>query len=288
MRLYHYTTIEAMIGLLVDEQVWMTDCRFCNDKKEIVSFLKQALEQWKDDARWDALSDKFSFPTANERHLADFVAYMTPLRTVPIFCLSRHSDTLSQWRSYANSGQGVCLGFDVPDVFVPSNFAGTCDEVGCKIIECVYQDLDTIDYSAALDEIIVQPDPHHVIEKIVELALRNKNVHFREEGEVRIALYGQQYLDYRSANNRLIPFFKSDDLYGQLVLKEIIIGPKLDFDEMSRAISSLLIEKSCKAAEVRNSARSDGRVIGNAELARLDRMQAEMDIRPTFFDCGLR
>lgn len=288
MRLYHYTIIEGMIGLLVNEQVWMTDCRFCNDKKEIISFLNQALEHWKDDARWDALSDKFDYPTTHERHLSDFVAYMTPLRTVPIFCLSRRWDTLSQWRSYANAGNGVCLGFDVPDVFAPSDFAGTCDEVGYKLIECVYQDQDTIDYSAALDEIIVQPDPHHVIEKIVELALRYKNVHFREEEEVRIALYGQQYLDYRSANNRLIPFFKSDNLYGQLVLKEIIMGPKLDFDEMSRAISSLLIEKSCKAAEIRNSARRDDRVIGSEELAMLDRMQAEMNIRPRYFDCGLR
>lgn len=288
MRLYHYTTIDGMIGLLVNEEVWMTNCRFCNDKKEIISFLDQALEHWEGDVRWDALSDRFGYPTAHERHLSDFVSYMTPIRTVPVFCLSRRWDTLSQWRSYVNTGNGVCLGFDVPDEFVPSDFAGTCDEVGYRLIECVYQDPGKIDYSAALDEVVLQPDPHHVIEKIVELALRHKNAHFREEEEVRIALYGQRYMDYRSADNRLIPFFKSDDLYGQLVLQEIIIGPKLDFDEMSRAITDLLIEKSCKAAEVHNSAERDGRTIGSEELAMLDRMQAEMAIRPRYFDCGLR
>lgn len=213
---------------------------------------------------------------------------MTPIRTVPVFCLSKRWDTLSQWRSYSNSGNGVCLGFDVPSEFVPCDFAGTCDEVGYRLIECVYEDPEEIDFSAALDEVATQPSAHHVIEKIVELALRHKNMHFCEEEEVRIALYGQRYMNYRSAQNRLIPYFKSKDLYGQLILEEIIIGPKLDFDEMSRAIEGLLIEKSCKAAEVRNSAQKDGRVIESDELTRLDRMQAEMAIRPKCFDCGFR
>ncbi len=207
MKLYHYTSIDAMIGLLANEQVWMTDCRFCNDKKEIVSFLDVVLERWRGDSRWDSLSARLGFPTSCEKHLSDFVAFMTPLRTVPVFCLSRYSNTLSQWRSYANGGAGICLGFDVPDVFTPSHFAGTCDEVGYKRIECIYQ--EDIDYSAALDEITTEPDGHHVVEKIVEFALRFKNIHFREEGEVRIARYGQDYLDYRNSNNRLIPFLKS-------------------------------------------------------------------------------
>ena len=29
------------------------------------------------------------------------------------FCVSKDKDVLSQWRSYANDGQGVAIGFDV-------------------------------------------------------------------------------------------------------------------------------------------------------------------------------
>lgn len=284
IRLYHYTSIDAMIGVLCNEEIWMTDSRFCNDKKEIVWFLNEALEQWAGDPRWDSLSEKFGYPRQYEQHLSDFVRYMTPKRNVPIFCLSRRSDTLSQWRSYANGGGGICLGFDVPDLF-SCEFEGTGDEEGYRRIECSYE--GKIDYSDLLNSIIQQPSPHHVIEQIVVFALQHKNIHFKEESEIRIAFYGQRYLDYRSSNNRLIPFYKSNDLYGQLVLKEIIIGPKLDFDEMERAISNLLIEKSCKAAEVRNEANRIGRIIGNTELKKLARMQAEMTINPSFFDCGL-
>jgi len=284
MRLYHYTSIDSMIGILCNEQIWMTDSRFCNDKKEIVSFLNKVLEKWKGDPLWDSLSKEFGYPHEHEEHLSDFVEYMTPIRIVPIFCLSEHSDTLSQWRSYANGGSGICLGFDVPSSFVTQQ-EGICDEEGYKRIECIYQ--DSINYSAVLHTIVQQPDPHHVIERIVEFALQHKNIHFREEGEVRIAYYGQRDLDYRSSGNRLIPYLTSNDLYRQLTLKEIIIGPKLDFDEMSRAIDSLLIQKSCNAAEIRNEAEATGRVIGNDELERLDKMQAEMSIKPSFFDCGL-
>ena len=74
MRLYHYTTIDGMIGLLVNEDIWMTDCRFCNDRREIISFLSQALENWEGDPRWDALSHRFGYPRAHEKHLSDFVS----------------------------------------------------------------------------------------------------------------------------------------------------------------------------------------------------------------------
>ncbi len=58
-RLYHYTNLESMLGIFAQEHIWMTECRFCNDKKEIISILAQAIKHWHNNPRWTAIWKKF-------------------------------------------------------------------------------------------------------------------------------------------------------------------------------------------------------------------------------------
>lgn len=48
-KLYHYTDVNALLGILHNSEVWMTDCLYCNDSSEFSKAKEMLLEKWEKD-----------------------------------------------------------------------------------------------------------------------------------------------------------------------------------------------------------------------------------------------
>lgn len=121
--LYHYTTTEALVGILTNKCVWLTDYRFVNDSQEF-EFAKVIADNTLRKVDWESRRKRFEAVSDKSAVLQYFDAFTNRFQTSfgmfafekqygfspYVFSLSAKKDSLSQWRAYG-SGQ-VCIEFD--------------------------------------------------------------------------------------------------------------------------------------------------------------------------------
>lgn len=103
-RVYHYTSLDGLLGILKSQQIWATDIRYLNDASEDL-YATRAIEQvltemGTDDNAQPGLTAaiNMSRPTTSRAHAA-------------CFCQAR--DLLSQWRAHSAGGTtSYALEFD--------------------------------------------------------------------------------------------------------------------------------------------------------------------------------
>jgi hypothetical protein len=199
-RLYHYTSVNGLRGIIDSGNVWATHLGFLNDLSE-----GQALRV---DAEYRARLDE------TDRRSPVFVAS---------FC--RHVDAyqmrnglLSQWRGYAGEGGGYCVVFDEAalDELVD---AERRISPGLIIVKNDILYADTREPPASLPE---GPE-------FLDLMAFTKSEAFREENETRIMLAlpprGIRPIRFRDAEELLIPFVEIFSGRRKLPVTEIIVGP---------------------------------------------------------------
>ena len=115
---YHYTSSEALRGIIDNNEIWLTNTSFVNDKTECKVLKDQtSLSKGKDFTNdfvqkyWE----RFKNPILNDN-------------TYYIASFSKVGNSLEQWRAYGN----FCIGFD----------AKKLAESGITLYECVYREND--------------------------------------------------------------------------------------------------------------------------------------------------
>lgn len=97
--LYHYTSIESCLAILQNSTFRMSNINYLNDSMEYFwiweTFKRVCKELGKDPAQLEWVRGTYA---------ADYV-----------FCFCESSDFLPLWRSYADDGRGVALGFEVAE-----------------------------------------------------------------------------------------------------------------------------------------------------------------------------
>lgn len=106
--LYQYTDINGVQGILEKKELWATDFRYLNDSTEIkygVNLVQITLQNIITNG-----CDKFTknFITEFLKLGDDFFS----LENIYVACFCEDGDLLSQWRGYANNGEGYSIGFD--------------------------------------------------------------------------------------------------------------------------------------------------------------------------------
>lgn len=105
--LYHYTGWQGAEGILKSQQFWETAHDCTNDEAELRSADAIVIEVAAD------LRKRFTGAAVTALNLL-LDGYkrlqVTELRTVYLSCFSIARDDSEQWRKYADSGRGVCLG----------------------------------------------------------------------------------------------------------------------------------------------------------------------------------
>ncbi len=104
---YHYCSVESLMGILSDSSIFLSHCRYMNDHME---------SKW---IRRIAANCEKQFNTRFDCwHMMVINKILSNYRgDCYLACFSRNGDVLSQWRAYADDGYGVSIGFDFNSIY---------------------------------------------------------------------------------------------------------------------------------------------------------------------------
>jgi len=99
---FHYTSLQALLGMLTNRHVWFSSLAFMND----------AMEGYDLGRLLNVLSN--DTPGSNDDEYKGLIDAATSAYLRHQYCFSATSlkDDLTQWRAYSELGQGVCIEFD--------------------------------------------------------------------------------------------------------------------------------------------------------------------------------
>jgi Protein of unknown function (DUF2971) len=114
---YHYTSVEALLGIIDSHTVWASNARFLNDARELEAALVLLREHRK------GLEFR-----AEERQLAVVDTVLAMFRSegtrVFVASFSAEPDSLSQWRAYCPANAGYAIGFATDQLAISAGKAG--------------------------------------------------------------------------------------------------------------------------------------------------------------------
>ena len=120
--LYHYCGLNAFESIIKNHSIWLTDVQQSNDYTEIEWIYKHIeeycsqLAEGSDEsgAKGETAGEKMNaMPTDNMRQTSSLMRSVKDDKILQTFafCMSAEGDQLSQWRGYADDGNGVAIGF---------------------------------------------------------------------------------------------------------------------------------------------------------------------------------
>lgn len=183
-----------------------------------------------------------------------------------IICMSKNSDTLSQWRGYADDGRGVSIGFDMSelgfsyindkpvnqisnhfDKLINLSEINYCDEERAKIICKAY--VETLESQLLIQKNKEGNEILTAINLISSALFSTKHYSFQEENEIRLMcnpnyifenevfkpVNNSRHLNdmkFKTRDSFLTPYFELDfSSIKNRFIKEITLGPKNKFHE---------------------------------------------------------
>lgn len=269
--LYHYTSLNGILGILGSQTIWATHASYLNDSSEFfhgLSFAKQVAggifmdDDYLAAFGW-AVRHGLEAVSADNLYVASF---------------SEKPDLLSQWRGYCPAGAGICLGFAVPQL------KSFCDAKGYRLEQCFYEhpeqfqrvealvrecfemfpkprltrrEYESLDSKAKVDADFAyrlrtsegpeKPQADAAVQwlcaEVAELAPLFKNEGFHEEKEWRIvAKEPKGQIKFRASSSYLAPYVELE-LFSDAArpaLREVIIGPNPNQGRCQMSISMLL------------------------------------------------
>lgn len=219
--LYHYTSLNGVMGIVKSRSLWATEVRFFNDTAELkhaVDFISSII-----DHRLASRSENIELLTQFKRWLNDRIVNGHMLYVV---CFTESGNLLSQWRGYSQAAKGVSLGFS------PEKISMAAGEQFFQVGKCVY-DLNIQEKLAVsiLDEIQsvakLKGENNNMFKRhpsesfydvffeleldILRIAVLLKHPAFHEEREWRVVSsaitnYIKSPIEYREGSSMLIPF----------------------------------------------------------------------------------
>jgi hypothetical protein len=223
--LYHYTTLEGLLGILSQNVLWATKIQYLNDASELTKPIEIAVKMVEDMQKSSVLS------VETKKSLSEGIEQLNFWREVNLcvasFC--EEGDLLSQWRGYGSFGSAFSVGFKTEKI------QDTISKNGFELIQCKY--LDDAGYSEAVD---------HLFWSAVAESMKNDKTNsdflgmfiksiagiklkcFQEEKEWRIISsrpiqYDNPNFKFRTGKSMIIPYYALPLDPSSIV--EIVIGP---------------------------------------------------------------
>ena len=251
--IYHYTDVNGLIGLIENGSIRATHASRLNDSSENKHGFKLVIEYVRS-----------NFPKSSQPLIEKALLKVQSVDTY-VACYSTKSNSLSQWRNYTGGRVGYSLGFE-------TNQMASLDGKMPLLEQVIYEDVKA---KALLDLLLQKVDnflntnPFGEVEigyllGTVEAMLNIiacviKHPKFEEESEYR------QIFRPSSTGLKLEPFFRAGN-FGltpyveiqfskdkKIPLKNITIGPCLDFDIERNALKILLDKNGYDGVEILDS-----------------------------------
>lgn len=230
-KIFHYTNLSGLLGILSSKEIWASDCHFLNDGSELLYAQNLFFSEFKKLDLPPLEGGGYRLP----RPMADqFGVYIT--------CFCENGDLLSQWRGYG-SDQCYSIGFSIKDLRSLSVDQVNPVQYGIEdpgtffhdYIEYAKQPTESpgfIEDSATkklLPKLAIIKDPGFSEEKEWRLV---KAIQYRE------ANLGAQKISFRPSNRGPIGYIKIPIKLKSI--KEIFIGPGSNVDIKHKAIDAML------------------------------------------------
>lgn len=250
--LYHYTDWSGARGIISNQHIWETAHDCVNDDHELESAHEVILEVAHKLLRKSggaATRSLYHFIQAYER------LKISEMKTIYIACFSSARDDEYQWKHYAASGRGLCLGIRVLNEAVPIS-----DILASALLEVDYSQASWKKYiqtsfkkiCASLSQ--YKPTPQNIHEGTSALfriaaftAIRAKKPKWAPEQEFRhvtIIRDGVGFeLQKRMRDGKEVRFLSNIALRESgklLAFAEIIIGPNQDTNKAKEELTELL------------------------------------------------
>lgn len=269
-RLYHYTTLKGLQGILTTNQLWVTDVAYLNDSLEMqlgFSIVQDALRQKEQDA-------SELCKTLLKRSLVSG-SPTDPGSGYYVACFCEARDLLSQWRAYASHGGGYALGFSAYEMAYEGLVA--CRRVIYDPAEQKQLVKETIDRicnefeAVANGKAVADLDGDHTLPSFAQLLASHlreylvtfKHDTFQEEREWRIILPWSrdahlQFVKFRGELGHAVPYMALHPRTPTpemplLPLVEVIHGPTLHPDLTKKSLHLLLQSTDYDHVEVDGS-----------------------------------
>lgn len=260
--LYHYTGIDALIGMATTKSLWASNIYYLNDSKEIThacdilgNILKLRFESG------EAQSPETEFL----RQFQEWVSFLnTAMFNIFVFSLSEVRSLLSQWRSYTPHGKGVSVGFS------PRQIKSLAQNAGFRIAKCVYDPSEQeVLLKSLIDKLLItfrqefknidtsQEPPlksyHPFLERfrgdILQVLAIIKHEAFKEEAEWRLIssplpMYDtKSTVKYRQGSAMLVPYMDLPFGETKQIFDFVTLGPSSNKDLSMMSLSMFLINQ---------------------------------------------
>lgn len=223
--LYHYGSNQSCFGILNDKSIRMSDIRKSNDYEELVLLYPDIFEKILIMFRESPFEFRYKSQTGGValRSLIDITDYMINNSIECgdfsnfVVCFSEEADLLSQWRGYANNGQGISIGFSKEllqkkcdeeySIFrlerveyiteeerqqIIKNYAAEALEMLRDLRKWIVENMTNDDTSLDTDGLLGF-NFHGWVKSLLTDSLKYKQVGFKEEKEWRLFLSDQAY-----------------------------------------------------------------------------------------------
>lgn len=271
--IYHYTSVAGALAILTTQTIWLSSAATMNDHAE-GKWLEQRLLDHETERAMSMGQARSLDESEAMRAMWQLVFSSALAPQAYLACFSAAPDMLSQWRAYADDGQGIAIGFDPNDGRLPIVQGPPHSNIGpgleCTLSEVRYLDDPTAAQFVDLLEVALATGIESSEFFNAQLALsaarwRTKNPAFMEEREWRIvnlphefdhdigggntaiSIVGQR--EFRSAAGRLTSYYAMP--FGLDAVCEIVLGPRCAVDE--RELALLLRQHGYDGVTVRRS-----------------------------------
>lgn len=240
-QLYHYTTNKSFLGILQNKCLWASHILYQNDYSELEYTL-------------DIVGQKLTKLTKGKlnKNALEFVSDILKINLYTV-SFSEKADDINQYRSYANSDYGFCIGFrkNVLENIVPKNenIPNINPEITFK--KCIYDKdeqisiVDCILNNALKGTDLNQKNIEDVLalklyKKLREIAAIFKHNAFRGEKEYRLIIQGKNTgkdirIKERAGTFFFIPYFELEICPNKLI-GDVYIGPCENVDQVYASV----------------------------------------------------
>lgn len=279
--LYHYCSLNTFLSIIKTSSIWLSDVQKSNDYKEMSWFRQHyyefLLEKYTNTDDKDikticeiifsiAAKDGFDkvpwwLHQAVNDNSQQILNIFQSLR-VYSFCLSELSDSLGQWRGYADDGRGVAIGFSY-DYFRSIIGRG----LRCPVFNFMFGDISyRTDFTSLFERMFLLHDKsknaEYVLNAMMDLTHASalfKHPSFSEEKEWRIISLMEDY----GVTEEMLNFKKFDSVSSDEYKKnfgtpqidyvvkgaDIIPHMEIKLKNLSKAINRIVIGPKCNLLE---------------------------------------
>lgn len=281
--LYHYTSLDGLLGIVKSKTIYATDVGFVNDSSEL-TYAKALIQD----------HVKAHYPDGALLNFC-FVAYLEMATTISahyLTCFCAEGDLSSMWTGYADRGMGYALGFrrdelaDMPcclpkggPTILPIEYQRQKQtKLVAKLLDGLAQALSRLaaapefhlDTMAIPNRIMAHEMAWDAHQLLARMMFTFKNPAFQEEREWRLVVRnhpafgaesGSLVTEFRDVKGQRIPYVKvpleclGDDSEGprRIEPKDIVYGPTLDPTVTEPTLRALLIRERLSGCKLRKS-----------------------------------